>query len=73
MLKKYLIAVVLYPALMLSACAQDSVNSTDTQFLVVGKTANYRQDQSGAQQMINYHFFAEIFVKEGEMAAPGVC
>lgn len=71
MLKKWLIAFMIYPALMLSACAQDEVNSSDTQFLVVGKTANYRQDTSGAQQMINYHFFAEIFVKEGGAVTDG--
>jgi hypothetical protein len=71
MLKKWLIAFMIYPALMLSACAQNEVNSTDTQFLVVGKTANYRQDNSGAQQMINYHFFAEIFVKEGGAVTNG--
>ena len=51
----------------MSACAQDvDIKSEDTQFLVVGKTANYRQDQNSTDQaMINYHFFAEIFVKDG--------
>jgi len=71
MLKKWLIVFMIYPALMLNACEQGEVNSTDTQFLVVGKTANYRQDHSGEQQMINYHFFAEIFVKEGGHVSSG--
>lgn len=70
MLKKWVGALSLLPLL---ACAQQSdddvvsdVNSSDTQFLVVGKTANYRQNaETSNQEMINYHFFAEIFVKEG--------
>ena len=76
MLKKWVIALSLLPMM---ACAQQQgdentadVNSTDTQFLVVGKTANYRQDPASTQQeMINYHFFAEIFVKEGGAVAKG--
>jgi len=70
MLKKWVMALSLLPPM---ACSQQqtdestvAVNSTDTQFLVVGKTANYRQDPASNQQkMINYHFFAEIFVKDG--------
>ena len=64
MFKKWVIALTLLPIM---ACAQhNDVDSQDTQFLVVGKTANYRQDPAtGGQEMINYHFFAEIFVKEG--------
>lgn len=75
MLKKWMIALSLLPMM---ACAQNEqvdspeVESQDTQFLVVGKTANYRQDpSSGVQEMINYHFFAEIFVKEGGAVTKG--
>ena len=67
MIKNWLVALFILPALTLTACAQDAdVNSEDTQFLVVGKTVNYRQDRNSTDQdMINYHFFAEIFVKDG--------
>jgi len=34
-------------------------------FLVMGKTTNHRQSADGATSLLNYHFFAEIFVKEG--------
>jgi hypothetical protein len=34
-------------------------------FLVMGKTTNHRQSADGAMSLLNYHFFAEIFVKEG--------
>jgi len=70
MLKKWVIALALVPMM---ACAQNTdVDSQDTQFLVVGKTANYRQDPAtGDQEMINYHFFAEIFVKEGGHVTKG--
>jgi hypothetical protein len=34
-------------------------------FLVMGKTTNYRQSGDGTLTLLNYHFFAEIFVKEG--------
>ncbi|HSF18261.1 MAG TPA: hypothetical protein VLK65_22185 [Vicinamibacteria bacterium] len=34
-------------------------------FLVVGKTTNHRQTGSDALELLNYHFFAEIFAKEG--------
>ena len=57
MIKNWAIALFIYPVMMLSACAQNEVNSEDTQFLVVGKTANYRQVPTGEQTMINYHFY----------------
>lgn len=34
-------------------------------FLVMGKTTNHRQSASGDVTLLNYHFFAEIFVREG--------
>src|SRR3972149_8765412 len=34
-------------------------------FLVMGKTTNHRQSESGERGLLNYHFFAEIFVREG--------
>lgn len=66
MIKNWLGFLLVLPFMMVSACAQEvDINSTDTQFLVVGKTANFRQHQGKTSEMINYHFFAEIFVKEG--------
>ncbi|MCP5381402.1 MAG: hypothetical protein H6912_03465 [Kordiimonadaceae bacterium] len=66
MINKWWVAPLCFFAFLVSACdAQPEVESKDTQFLVVGKTANYRQDPSGMQAMLNYHFFAEIFVKSG--------
>lgn len=34
-------------------------------FLVMGKTSNHRQSESGELRLLNYHFFSEIFVREG--------
>jgi len=34
-------------------------------FLVMGKTTNHRQSADGSMSLLNYHFFAEIFVKDG--------
>ena len=44
----------------LAAAQEDHVT-----FLVMGKTANMRQAPGGALTLLNYHFFAEIFVKDG--------
>lgn len=34
-------------------------------FLVMGKTTNHRQSPEGELSLLNYHFFAEIFVEQG--------
>jgi hypothetical protein len=34
-------------------------------FLVMGKTTNHRQSPGGELHLLNYHFFSEIFVREG--------
>lgn len=39
--------------------------SDDVSFLVMGKTANHRQAADGTLSLLNYHFFAEIFVRPG--------
>jgi len=36
----------------------------DVLFVVLGKTANYRQSGMEKHTLLNYHFFAEIFLKE---------
>ena len=72
MIKNWLGFLLVLPFIMVSACAQEvDINSTDTQFLVVGKTANFRQHEGKSSEMINYHFFAEIFVKEGGYVTNG--
>ncbi len=37
---------------------------TDVLFVVLGKTANYRQTTGPAHHLLNYHFFAEIFLRD---------
>ncbi|MDA5192429.1 hypothetical protein [Govanella unica] len=42
-------------------------------FLVAGKTSNYRQGPRGAHALLNYHFFAEIFLNpDGAVTAPSL-
>ncbi len=79
MIKNWISGLLVLPFLMVTACAQEAaVNSSDTQFLVVGKTANFRQHAGKMSEMINYHFFAEIFVNEdghvtaGTLSNPGI-
>lgn len=46
----------------------ESVNvesAGDVKFVVVGKTTNHRQVTEGVYALLNYHFFAEIFLKDG--------
>lgn len=79
MIKNWISSLLILPFTVLMACAQEQeINSSDTQFLVVGKTANFRQQQGKISEMINYHFFAEIFVNEnghvtnGTLSNPGI-
>ena len=45
----------------------------DIAFVVVGKTANHRQNLHGQHSLLNYHFFAEIFLKEnGRLGRPAL-
>jgi extradiol dioxygenase family protein len=68
MIKNWLSSVFFFLVFILNANAEQG---DDTQFLVLGKTANYRQTELGEQSMLNYHFFAEIFVKEGAKITEG--
>jgi hypothetical protein len=38
---------------------------TDITFVVAGKTSNHRQHPDGRVDVLNYHFFAEIFLQDG--------
>jgi hypothetical protein len=53
-----LVAIVL-------AAAISSGPSDHVSFLVMGKTTNHRESESGEIRLLNYHFFAEVFVRQG--------
>ena len=44
-----------------SACG----SQTDISFFVLVKSSNYAQDTAGTLTLLNYHFFSEIFLREG--------
>ncbi len=50
---------------LLLAASVSWAQRDDVTFLVMGKTTNHRQEDSGQLSLLNYHFFAEIFVREG--------
>jgi hypothetical protein len=54
-------AVLVASGLALTACGQQS----DISFVVIVKSSNYAQDVDGRLTLLNYHFFSEIFLKEG--------
>lgn len=43
---------------------------TDITFIVAGKTSNHRQHSNGAVAVLNYHFFAEIFLQANGKVTP---
>jgi hypothetical protein len=43
---------------------------TDITFIVAGKTSNHRQAGSGEVSVLNYHFFAEIFLQANGRVTP---
>ena len=57
----FLVLLILNPFSLLSAA--ENIQK-DVLFVVLGKTANYRQSTHGSHTLLNYHFFAEIFLKE---------
>lgn len=46
------------------------LEQNDVTFIVAGKTANYSQRTNGSVQVLNYHFFAEIFLQENGTVDP---
>ena len=54
----------MWAALLLTAAVVPGPGD-DVSFLVMGKTTNHRQSDSGELGLLNYHFFAEVFVREG--------
>jgi catechol 2,3-dioxygenase-like lactoylglutathione lyase family enzyme len=63
-----LVAMVLALSWGGGTCAADS---KPPRLFVVGKTVNYRQAADGALTLINYHFFAEIFLASGGESGVG--
>lgn len=49
----------------LTAFAGAEAQHEHVSFLVMGKTTNHRQSVDGELTLLNYHFFAEIFVEDG--------
>ena len=56
---------ILALGLALSVWIPASAQEEHVTFLVMGKTTNHRQSADGSLSLLNYHFFAEIFVKDG--------
>jgi len=54
-------ALLLAPALALAGCSEQ----TDISFVVIVKSSNYAQDSEGRLELLNYHFFSEIFLRPG--------
>ena len=57
----FLVFLLLIPFSLL--CAAENTQK-DVLFVVLGKTANYRQSSQEHHKLLNYHFFAEIFLKD---------
>lgn len=52
--------------ILLAGCSQQS----DISFFVLVKSSNYAQDVDGELELLNYHFFSEIFLlPEGDLTA----
>jgi hypothetical protein len=47
--------------LILAGCSEQ----TDISFVVIVKSSNYAQDTEGQLELLNYHFFSEIFLRSG--------
>lgn len=50
---------------LMLAPAQSGARQADITFIVAGKTSNHRQQLDGTLDVLNYHFFAEIFLQTG--------
>jgi hypothetical protein len=66
MIRHILFAFLLFLAssLPLQVLHAEESEQKDILFVVLGKTANYRQKSFTRHKLLNYHFFAEIFLKE---------
>ncbi|MDG1996742.1 MAG: hypothetical protein P8J14_09625 [Emcibacteraceae bacterium] len=67
-MKKLLLSSALL-ALTVPAIAQES--HPDISFVPIGKAVNLRQHVDGDLEVLNYHFYAELFIKEGGNVTDG--
>lgn len=61
-----LATLFLFPSFSVFATAQ---TQRDVLFIVLGKTSNHRQSLDSTHSLLNYHFFAEIFLLEQGVVA----
>jgi hypothetical protein len=54
-------SLLLASQLGLAGCSEQ----TDISFVVIVKSSNYAQDTLGQLELLNYHFFSEIFLRPG--------
>jgi hypothetical protein len=62
--------LTLVTLVVLTSCSQ-SAPEEDVQFVLLGKTRNYRQSETGELTFLNTVFFGEIFLNEGGVATDG--
>ncbi|MFK8050572.1 MAG: hypothetical protein AB8B81_19270 [Halioglobus sp.] len=72
---KKVLPVILFLLPSLYSCSyvhdrNSTLEQDDITFIVAGKTANHRQHSSGSVEVLNYHFFAEIFLQENGSVDP---
>ncbi len=64
------LAITLLPFAGMAASTWSAPGQTDITFIVAGKTSNNRQFEDGSIKVLNYHFFAEIFLQpDGKVPA----
>lgn len=60
-----LIACVMFALVLTLVPATSQAQEKDLVFFVVVKSSNYAQARDGSLSLLNYHFFSEIFLKDG--------
>lgn len=72
MYSKHAIMVVFF--LLFSSAQLWSMEETqkDVSFIVLGKTVNHRQSAEATHRLLNYHFFAEIFLQDNGSVANAI-
>ena len=66
----YKAAFALFTFVVLNSCSPSNPEQ-DVQFVLLGKTRNYRQSGTGELTFLNTVFFGEIFLNEGGIATDG--
>ena len=63
-------ALALFTLVVSTSCSP-SAPEEDVQFVLLGKTRNYRQSEAGTVTFLNTVYFGEIFLNEGGIASDG--